>query len=104
MKTQNVLALIQKSRDKQTFLNNLTVEEIKTLRSIIKKILNGELPVAKTHVKKLATYKKPIRKIAHIDSKNVQGLRRALRQTGYGLFTILLPAALSLLSGLITKK
>lgn len=104
MNTQRLLSLIQKSRDGKTFFKNLTDSEVKTLQNIIKKFLKGKLKVTPNKMSKLARYKKPMRKIARINVKKVKSTRRALRQIGFGLFSVLLPAALSLITGLLTKK
>lgn len=104
MNAQKILALIQKSREGKGFLNKLTNVEVKALQSLIKKFLRGKIKVDSKKMKQMERYKSRMRKIARINTKNVKGTRRALRQAGYGLFSILLPAALSLITGLISRK
>ena len=95
---------MHKSKNKNNFFSTLSSGEVKTLRTIIKKCLKGEIPVTKQKLAKLSTYKTPMRKIARIKPNDVGQTRRVLRQTGWGLFSIILPAALSLLTGLISRK
>jgi len=75
----------------------------KCLCEIIHNVTVGKIPLSKSKLTKLKHHKKAIYKI--IGKKTSQGQRkRILMQKGSGIFSILLPAIIGSLVGLIRKK
>ncbi len=91
---------LAKSRDPQTlhyFLNQLTDEQVTVLSDIVRNFLAGNIKVSKGELKHLKQFKNRLREFANPSSRSVKK-RKFVKQIGGGIFSILIPAIVSLIA------
>ena len=101
MTVQDILGILEKSRSKKDFFEKLSTAEIKLLQRVIKQCLAKKISLNAKTLKKLEKYKNPLRRIAKIKTQDVAKTRKTLKQTGRGLFSVLLPVVAGLIGSLV---
>lgn len=97
------LALLGKSKHKGALLRKCPNSLIKHVCECALNLLKGNVPITRRQKTRLAPYKRTLRRLA--DKKvPLFKKRRLLVQKGEGFLSILIPAAVSLLSTLIHGK
>lgn len=94
------LKTLSKSKKKNKIVKKSPNSLIKALCECCKNLMTGSIPISKQRLHRLRPYKKILRSLAN---KKVPLFkkRRILVQRGDGLLSILIPAALSVLSSFI---
>ena len=100
MSTIEQLKLLNKAKKKSAFLKKCPNSVIKGICECAVNLLRGNIPITKQKKNKLVSYKRTLRRLG--DRKvPLFKKRRLLVQKGEGFLSILLPAAVSILSSLI---
>lgn len=100
MSVHDILGILEKSRSKKDFYERLSDSEIKLLQKIIKQCLAKKISLNQKTLKKLTSFKKPLRRIAKLKTYNIKQTRKTLKQTGGGLLSVLIPVVAGLIGGL----
>lgn len=94
------LKILGKSRKKVAILKDCPNSLIKSVCECVLNLLSGNIPITGLQKKKLVPYKRTLRRLS--DKKvPLFKKRRILIQKGEGFLSILIPAAVSLLSSVI---
>lgn len=94
------LKILGKSRKKVAILKNCPNSLIKSVCECVLNLLSGNIPITRRQKNKLIPYKRTLRRLS--DKKiPLFKKRRILVQKGEGFLSILIPAAVSLLSSII---
>ena len=101
MSVQDILGILEKSRSKSDFYEKLSNSEIRLLQRVIKQCLTKKICLNGRTLNKLSNFKKPLRRIAKIKTHRIEQTRKALKQTGRGLLTALIPIVAGLIGGLV---
>lgn len=100
MSTIEHLQLLRKCKTKGALLRKCPNSVIKSVCECALNLLKGNVPLTKHQKKKLSLHKRTLRKLG--DKKiPLFKKRRLLVQKGEGFLSVLIPAALSVLSSLI---
>jgi hypothetical protein len=91
------------SSKRKKYLENADDELIKLIIECCYNTLNGTLKFSPTKKEKIRKHRNLIRKIAKA-GHNLKQKKKILIQSGKGVFSILLPAIISIVSALISKK
>lgn len=94
------LKLISKSKKKSDILKNCSNDTIKSLCECVLNTIFGNVPLTKNQKNRLLPYKKSLRKLAN-KRVPLYKKRQLLIQRGDGILTVLLPAAISVISTLL---
>lgn len=100
MSTLEHLKLLSKTKQKSAFLKKCPNSIIKGVCECALNLLKGNIPVSKRQKNKLAPYKRTLRRLGNTKVPLFKK-RRLLVQKGEGFLSILIPAAVSVLSTLI---
>ncbi len=105
-KRKNFLSLLCEHRNNTIKRNKLidlaSNDEVKAVCEVISNILNGNIKLASSNIKKLQKYKRILRLLA--DRKtSAKDRKKTLKQTG-GFLSVILPAALSLLTSIFSRR
>jgi hypothetical protein len=98
--TLELLKLISKSKQPKSILRKCSNSVIKTLCECAVNVIRGNVPLTKNKKKILSSHKRSLRKLSD-KSIPLFKKRRLLVQRGDGFLSILLPAAISVISSLI---
>ena len=100
MSTIEHLKLLTKTKNKSAFLKKCPNSIIKGVCECALNLLRGNIPISKQKKNKLVPYKRTLRRLG--DKKiPLFKKRRLLVQKGDGFLSVLIPAAISVLSSLI---
>lgn len=89
------------NKNRKTNIAKSTKKDIYDISRLFKLLLNGGVPLSPTHIKKLKKHKTIFYNF--LKTKNVNAKRKYLMQKGAGVFSVLLPTAISLLTSLFAK-
>lgn len=98
--TLELLKLISKTKNPKTLLKKCSKQEIKTLCECVLNVITGNVPLTKTQKNRLAPHKNCLRKLSNKKTP-LYKKKSLLIQKGEGFLSILLPAAISVISSLI---
>lgn len=98
--TLELLKLISKSKNPKPILRKCSNSVIKTLCECAVNVIRGNVSLTKKKKNRLSSYKQSLRKLSD-KSIPLYKKRQLLVQRGDGFLSILLPAAISVISSLI---
>lgn len=97
----NHLKILLKSKSKKKILKHCPNCTIKYLCECALNLLQGNVPLTKSQKRKLTPYKQSVRKLANKKVPLYKKRKLLQSQRGEGLLSILLPAAISVITTLI---
>jgi len=98
--TLALLKLISKSKNPKVILRKCPINVIKTVCECVINTLQGNIPLTKKQKSRLFSYKQSLRKLSN-KKIPLYKKRKLLVQRGDGFLSVLLPAAISVISSLI---
>lgn len=98
--TLDLLKVISTSKNPKQIIQKVPNSIVKSLCECVLNVLHGNVPLTKTQINSLSKHKTCLRKLS--DKKvPLYKKRKLLVQKGDGFLSILLPAAISIISSLI---
>lgn len=98
--TLELLKLISKSKNSKKIIQKAPNSVIKSLCECVLNVLHGNVPLTKKQLEHLSKHKRCLRKLS-VRNIPLYEKRRILVQKGDGFLSVLLPAAVSIISSLI---
>jgi phosphopantetheine adenylyltransferase len=101
---QHLFKFIRKYRtlkDRKNNLKNATKSDLQNISTVFRSFVKGQYPLSSKDIKKLKKHKETLSHF--LKTKNTNKKRDYLIQRGGQIFSILLPATLSLLATLLRK-
>lgn len=95
------LKLIKKSKSCSATLKKCSKNTIKSLCECVLNLLKGNIPLTQYQKRKLKPHKRSLRKLADKSIPLYKKRRLLVNQKGGGFLSVLLPAAISVISSLI---
>lgn len=99
-RTLELIKLISKTKQPKPLIKKCSKSEIKTLCECVLNVIYGNIPLTKTQKSRLSPYKESLRKLSNKKTP-LYKKKKILIQKGEGFLSILLPAAISVISSLI---
>lgn len=99
-RTLELIKLISKTQHPQSLIKKCSKREIKTLCECVLNVLCGNIPLTKSQKNRLSPHKESLRKLSNKKTP-LYKKKKILIQKGEGFLSILLPAAISVISSLI---
>lgn len=99
-RTLELLKLISNTKHPKTLLKKCSKPEIKTLCECVLNVLCGNIPLTKSQKDRLYPHKESLRKLSK-KKIPLYKKKKILIQKGEGFLSVLLPAAISVITSLI---
>lgn len=100
---KDYLTLLSKSKQsgrRKKLIDIAEKNEINAVAECVENILNGNVPLTKSQLRKLSRHKNNMRKLRSTGKQSTLAKKRILKQSG-GLLPMLLPLAVNAITGLI---